>query len=779
MTTHDSVWSFLGFASDEIMTKGKVSFKFKHLLILIITMLWAAHSVMYAQIQNIYVNSYNNIVQLNYKKTDPTVSYTNINKGFEAIAHAEDKDGNILFFVNSNGVYDAKGALMKGSTDIYANGSLTEIDICPFPNSTSKYYVFYTMELCSNLYYSVVDMKLNDGLGDVTRLNTLLDTAQMAEGLELIKRPCRNSYWLIAYECGIGFKKYLIDDSGVSNGISIFNYSGPELFLGRGELDYHNGKMGMAFSNNPEPTVFLCNLNPFTGDITNPKTIVLPEGGGNGVYGLEFSPDASKAYFTIWYKPTNNNLFQYDFETEKISTYSIKSTSIDASKAASGPGQIEMGRDGKLYIPFDGGNQLTVINNSNSTNPVFSKLTTNSTLALGMSDHIQSDIVNTKNNFTYKNVCIGETTEFQLESYSCSSQKPQLLWDFGDAESNKKNMSTGTNPTHKYKKAGEYKVTLYINDSLGADTVSHTIVIAAYPKFDLGGDVSLCDGDTITLKANVSNLNYEWSNGGYQQQTKASKGGKYVLKVWDKGCFATDSIMVKLQQKPKAELGNDLWLCDVAVKTLNAGAEATSYKWSTGESAPEINASTSGIYWVTVANDKCLNSDTIELVFQNSPKVNLGKDKLICANETETLDAGKDGSNYLWSTGATTNSIQVNTAGAYSVSVNKGTCTTFDTVLISIREGNSIIIVPDSFVVSAKAPIVEFKVFVKNVNHYQLKLTNAQGKIMYETSDYTKEWNGKMPDATIIPKGVYNYSIEYNSICKPKIEIKKGNLLVK
>ncbi len=635
------------------------------------------------------------------------------------------------------------------------------------------------MELCSNLYYSIVDMKLNDGQGNVTHLNTLLDTAQMAEGLELIKRPCRNSYWLIAYECEKGFKKYLIDDKGVSEGTTIFNYSGPNLFLGRGELDYHNGKMGMAFSNNPAPTVFLCNLDPFTGDITNPKTVILPEGGGNGVYGLEFSPDASKAYFTIWYKPTDNNLFQYDFETEKISTFSIKSSTLDASKPASGPGQIEMGRDGKLYIPFDGGNQLTVINNANSTDPAFSKLTTNSTLALGMSDHIQSDIFSNKNNFTFKNVCIGETTEFQFESYACSSQKPQLVWDFGDTESNKKNKSTDVNPMHKYKKAGEYKVTLYITDSLGADTISHTVVMASYPKLDLGEDIGLCDGDTITLKANVSNLNYQWSNGAYLEQTRVSKGGKYVLKVSDKGCSAKDSIVVKLLPRPKVELGLDSWLCDEPGKTLNAGSGATSYKWSTGENTQKINASNSGVYWVTVLNDKCSNSDTIELVFQNSPKVNLGSDKLICENETINLDAGQDGSNYLWSTGATTNSIKVSEAGAYSVSVNKGTCTTFDTISISIRDGNPIIVVPDSFVVRTKSPIAAFKIFTKNVNHYQLKLTNAQGKVMYETNDYRKEWDGKLSDNTVIPQGTYNYSIEYNSICKPKMEIKKGSIVVK
>jgi PKD repeat protein len=52
-----------------------------------------------------------------------------------------------------------------------------------------------------------------------------------------------------------------------------------------------------------------------------------------------------------------------------------------------------------------------------------------------------------------------------------------------------------------------------------------------------------------------------------------------------------------------------------------------------------------------------------------APTVSLGADRTICAGDSVTLDAGNPGLTYLWSTGATTQTIVVKTAGAYSVTV--------------------------------------------------------------------------------------------------------------
>lgn len=725
-----------------------------------------------AQVQNLFINSYDNIVKLNSTTSSPIISYTGIKNGFEAIAHAEDSVGNILFFVNSNGVYNSKGILMPGSADIYANSSASEINICPFPGNRNKYYIIYNSELCSPLYYSIVDMQLNKGLGDVINLNTLLDTSEIAEGLELVRIPCRNNFWLLAYACDAGFKRYLIDEDGISSDTVIYPYSGPSIFLGRGELDYHNGKMGFSFANTPVPVVFFSDFDAGTGAITNAQTIELPEG-GNGVYGLEFSPDGSKAYMTEWYKNKTDNLFQYDFETGKLSSYYITSSAPDITQPASGPGQIELGADGKLYIPFDGGNQIAIINNPNSIVPVFSKITVNSRLALGISDHIQSDLLKPANNFTYKNVCLTETTQFEFKPSDCVGREPYILWDFGDPES-KKNSSKKPSPSHYYSKAGKYKVILYVSDALGKDTISHIVTISAYPNVNLGNEVTICRGDTITLDAGNNGMNYSWSTGSYLRQIKVSTAGKYKINVSNKGCSKSDSIRVKFHPQPVVSLGPDLWLCDEPERMLNAGTNAKTYLWSTGENTSKIKVNATGTYSVIVSNGLCVVSDTIDLTFQNSPDVYLGNDLTLCRGKMAVLDAGNNADSYLWSTGEITPTIKVNKTGVYFVSANKGTCIASDTINITVLD-DPLIIVPAGFTVNSKESV--FKISTKNIRSYHIKIVNDSSKQIYESNDATSYWNGKTSHSKYADSGTYSYIIEYTTACDTTIKNKKGTFL--
>lgn len=65
------------------------------------------------------------------------------------------------------------------------------------------------------------------------------------------------------------------------------------------------------------------------------------------------------------------------------------------------------------------------------------------------------------------------------------------------------------------------------------------------------------------------------------------------------------------------------------------------------------------------------------------PVVALGNDTSICQGTVITLNAGNPGSSYLWSNNATTQSINVNNPGTYSVTVtNQGGCTGSDTIVV-------------------------------------------------------------------------------------------------
>lgn len=106
---------------------------------------------------------------------------------------------------------------------------------------------------------------------------------------------------------------------------------------------------------------------------------------------------------------------------------------------------------------------------------------------------------------------------------------------------------------------------------------------------------------------------------------------------------------------------------------------ATSYLWSTGDTTRSINVNRSGNYRVIITNPSgCTAVSAITTVTVNAlPDATItasGATSDVCPGKTVTLTASA-GTSYLWSNGATTQSIVVSAAGNYIVTVtNENGC---------------------------------------------------------------------------------------------------------
>ena len=72
--------------------------------------------------------------------------------------------------------------------------------------------------------------------------------------------------------------------------------------------------------------------------------------------------------------------------------------------------------------------------------------------------------------------------------------------------------------------------------------------------------------------------------------------------------------------------------------------------------------------------------------FSNYSSLNIGDDRVICQGQDITLNAGSNNTDYLWSTGDTTQNIIVSAQDTYSVQVNYFGCTLNDTVILNVNE---------------------------------------------------------------------------------------------
>jgi len=155
------------------------------------------------------------------------------------------------------------------------------------------------------------------------------------------------------------------------------------------------------------------------------------------------------------------------------------------------------------------------------------------------------------------------------------------------------------------------------------------------------------------------------------------------------GCSYDTTIYLNVVQTPDVDLGPDTLICGGDIITLDAGAGYDTYHWSTGSTNQSIPVNTSGIYSATATNTNgtisCTDFDSKTVSIIPMPLLDLGPD--ICSPVPYTLDAGNPGFSYLWSTGATTQTIVVIQTGNYSVLVTDvvgSPCYERDTVYVRI-----------------------------------------------------------------------------------------------
>ena len=117
-------------------------------------------------------------------------------------------------------------------------------------------------------------------------------------------------------------------------------------------------------------------------------------------------------------------------------------------------------------------------------------------------------------------------------------------------------------------------------------------------------------------------------------------------------------------------------------------AQPLTYDWSNGPTISAVTLTNGGTYIVTVSDTHgCSQSDTVNILQGQSVNVGLGADTSICADSLLTLNAGNGFTSYVWSTGASTSYLYVNTAGTYSVTVTNSTgCTGVASIMVSTAQ---------------------------------------------------------------------------------------------
>ena len=250
------------------------------------------------------------------------------------------------------------------------------------------------------------------------------------------------------------------------------------------------------------------------------------------------------------------------------------------------------------------------------------------------------------------------------------------------------NWSNGENSkTIEVNKTGIYSLEIQdLNNCLTTDSIE--LIVIPLPSINLGNDTTLCAGENLKLNAQNPGLIYSWGSGETSQTINISNKGEYGVIVSDNfGCSESDSVLISFRSLPIVYIGNDTSICEVDEINLNALNNGLNFKWNTNEISQTIRVNKTGVYGVEVRdNFGCTGSDSLLLTINVMPLVNIGNDTSICFGESIVLNALNPGLNYVWNSGETSQTVNINLAGTYGVEIRDNIgCIGSDSLILKIN----------------------------------------------------------------------------------------------
>ncbi|MCB0795784.1 MAG: hypothetical protein KDB88_13710 [Flavobacteriales bacterium] len=254
--------------------------------------------------------------------------------------------GDLLFTISYYGFYDKNGDLMPNGGNVFE----APVVIIPHPGDLDLYYAIHTGS-AGQLVYSIVDLSLNGGKGDVLPASKLVPFGPLQTALyeEVISDPSGLRHWLLTHNTGSD--EFLLFEIEANDGldtipevIAIGPVATTPFSVRRMDVTVSSDRLAMAMDNSQD--IWLFDVDPFTGIITDPVVLDLD----HFINALSFSASGN-----ILYVGNRNDMapiiFQYDLTAgDPVDILATQYAFPPSMNMPTGVSNLQLGPDGRLWV---------------------------------------------------------------------------------------------------------------------------------------------------------------------------------------------------------------------------------------------------------------------------------------------------------------------------------------------------------------------------------------------------------------------------------------------
>jgi gliding motility-associated-like protein len=386
---------------------------------------------------------------------------------------ADRESGALLFYTDGVTVWNANNQVMPNGSGLLGGlpnllSSTTAAVIVPKPGSSTLYYLVTIDEQGSNngVRYSVVDMGLNGGLGDVVAGQKNIPLLQSnSEKLEVVPSSDGTGYWLLTHDFD-AFYAFKIEANGIQPTPVISQIGGTQ-GVGAGHMKVNKqftkiaiGLLTLGASSTTQIELF--DFNNATGEVSNGTALNYPT--VVYIYGIEFSPNGK-----VLYVSDLENLVQYDLT--QPTPLAIQNSAYVVSTNFSRT--LQVGIDDKIYINEQSIGAIQCPNELGAACSYQPSVLANQTGGGGYGlpkwVYYPNDPASQSSlSIAFADSCLWNATTFSLPA---SAGISNVLWNFGDPASGSSNTASGLTANHTFAQVGTYSIQAIVTGNCGVDTL--------------------------------------------------------------------------------------------------------------------------------------------------------------------------------------------------------------------------------------------------------------------------------------------------------------------